>query len=132
MKKMFAAAGIGAILLSGAPPGCRAAGADTGAAFSYTTTSPGADASFYRLLTTGSHAMTVWNFPLVRAQGLEACQRWANGATLLDPIYILMAEGPYSFDQANAITSSASTAYCIPAFARAAGTPLLPNSSDGD
>ena len=124
MKKLIAAAGLGAALLAGVlGPGT--ASAETGAAFSYPT-SPSADATFYRVLTTGSHAMTVWNFPLVRAQGLEACQRWDNGVMLLDAVHALMYEGPYSFDQANAITSSAATAYCTHAFNRAAGLPPPP------
>jgi hypothetical protein len=144
MKKALAVAGIGAALLGGALLGTGTASADTGAAFSYPS-SASADATFYDLLTTGSDVrtpMSVWNFPLVRAQGLEACQRWSNGATLLDPIYNLMAEGPYSFDQANTITSSAATAYCEWAFNRAARIPLPapppppvvlpPNYSDGD
>jgi len=37
------------------------ASAATGVAFSYPT-SPGSDATFYQVLTTGSNAMTVWNF----------------------------------------------------------------------
>jgi len=71
------------------------------------------DATFYRLLTAPQDAnMTISNFGLVRSQGLEACQREDQGVDGLDAVHALMAEGPYSFDAANAIVSAAEVAYC--------------------
>ena len=49
--------------------------------------------------------MTVSNFPLLIAQGQEACQRMSVGASSLDAINALMAEGPYSFVTANTATA---------------------------
>jgi hypothetical protein len=72
----------------------------------------GSDDLYYKLLTTGSDAMTVTNFPLLTAQGQEACQRMAVGASELDAVYALMAEGPYSFVTANKIVAVAGTTYC--------------------
>jgi hypothetical protein len=72
----------------------------------------GSDDSYYKLLTTGTDAMTVTNFPLLITQGQEACHRMAVGASELDAIDALMAEGPYSFVTANTIVSTAGTIYC--------------------
>lgn len=73
------------------------------------------DQTFYRLLTEGGEnapPLTITDFPLIRAQGLLACQRRDNGMDGLDAIHLLQAEGPYSFDVANAISSAAAVAYC--------------------
>lgn len=76
----------------------------------------GQDETFFRLLTEpdedGGPGLTLTNPALVRAQGLIACQRGDNGMRSLDVIYRLQAEGPYSFDVANAIVSAAHVAYC--------------------
>ena len=53
----------------------------------------------------------VTNFALLRAQGLMACQRLENGSGGLNAASQLQAEGPYSFDVAAHIVSSASVAY---------------------
>jgi hypothetical protein len=73
------------------------------------------DETFYRLITEGSDdtpGMILTNPPLVRAQGLLACQRMSDGVDDLDAVYMLMDEGPYSFDTASSITSAAVVAYC--------------------
>jgi Protein of unknown function (DUF732) len=77
------------------------------------------DALYYQDLTTGEDAITVSNFPLLVDQGREACQRMAEGASTQDAIYALMAEGPYSFDTANSIVSSAGVTYCLSDISRA-------------
>jgi hypothetical protein len=73
------------------------------------------DETFYRLLTEGTDnvpPITLTNPPLVRVQGLLACQRHDNGVDGLEVVHMLMADGPYSFDVANSITSAAEVAYC--------------------
>lgn len=73
------------------------------------------DETFYRLLTEGDEedpGLTITNFPLVRAQGLLACQRQDDGVDGLDTVHMLQAEGPYSFDVANSIVSAAVVTYC--------------------
>jgi hypothetical protein len=76
----------------------------------------GQDQDFYRLLTEPDqdHPMVIWNFPLVRAQGIAACQREDAGETPMQAAYDLDQRygGPYIFDFANDITSSAETIYC--------------------
>ena len=73
----------------------------------------GSDDGYYRSLTTGENAITVTNFPLLIAQGQEACDRMARGASALDAIHALMAEGPYSFGTANRIVGAAGMNYCF-------------------
>ena len=70
--------------------------------------------SFGCLATPSSDGLVikVMNPALIRAQGLMVCQRIDYGMDGLDAIYQLMAEGPYSFDVANAISASAKVAYC--------------------
>lgn len=73
------------------------------------------DETFYRLLTEGDDedpGLTITNFPLIRAQGLQACQRQDDGMDGLDAVHLLQEEGPYSFDVANSIVSAAAVAYC--------------------
>jgi hypothetical protein len=71
------------------------------------------DADFYRLLTSPTAAgMTVWDFPLVRVQGLLACQRQDNGIDGLTVRDMLQSEGPYPWKAANAIVSAADVIYC--------------------
>ena len=67
--KLLNAAALAAGPLVGSGHGQRR----TGAAASGNSNDPNADARFYRLLTTDSDALTVWNFPLVRAKGLQVC-----------------------------------------------------------
>lgn len=74
------------------------------------------DQDFYRLLTEPDqdYPMVIWNFPLVRSQGIGVCQREDAGATPMQAIYYLERRygGPYTFDYANSIASSAETIYC--------------------
>ena len=58
--------------------------------------------------------MVIWNFALVRAQGRAACQRQDAGQTPMQALYALDQRygGPYTFDDANSITSAAQTIYC--------------------
>ena len=72
------------------------------------------DQQFYWLLTRPDGAnLTITSFPLVRAQGITACQRQDAGEppyqTLKDLQY---PSGPYTFDIANSITSAAEAIYC--------------------
>jgi hypothetical protein len=53
--------------------------------------------------------MTIWNFPLVKAQGLQACQRMDNGERPVDASDDLVAAAGYTFDDAVSITSAATT-----------------------
>jgi hypothetical protein len=76
---------------------------------------PNADADFYRLLTEPdqSHPIVIWNFPLVKAQGLHACQLDnIPGARTLDVIDALAVAGPYTWEDAESIVSSAFVIYC--------------------
>lgn len=74
------------------------------------------DQEFYRLLVDPDqdHPMVIWDFPLARAQGIEVCQREDAGETPMQALYHLDREygGPYTFDDANNISSSADTVYC--------------------
>lgn len=74
-----------------------------------------ADEGFYTSLSEGAEGiagMVLTNPPLVRAQGLQACQRMDDGVDKLDVIDMLMAEGPYSFDTASNIVATAVVYYC--------------------
>jgi hypothetical protein len=98
----------GAVVLFGVIAAAPLASADPG------VISP-QDAEFYRLLTRNDDdgpGLVITNFPLVRAQGLLACQRLDNGLEAIDTVHLLQAEGPYSFDVANSITSAAVVIYC--------------------
>ncbi len=72
------------------------------------------DQNFYWLLTRpDGDNLTITNFPLVRAQGIAACQRQDAG----EPPYQALKDlqyprGPYTFDIANSITSAAEAVYC--------------------
>ena len=74
------------------------------------------DQHFYRLLTEPNqdYPMVIWNFPLVRSQGIASCQREDAGETPIQSTYFLDRRygGPYTFEYANDITSSADTIYC--------------------
>jgi hypothetical protein len=91
------------------------ANADTGGASGYSN-DPNADARFYHLLTgypEDSDNMTIWNFPLVKAQGLRACrENDIPGTRTIDVIDELAASGPYTWEEASNIVSSAITIYC--------------------
>ena len=72
------------------------------------------DQNFYWLLTRPDRDnLTITNFPLVRAQGIAACQRQDAG----EPPYQALKDlqyprGPYTFSIANSITSAAEAVYC--------------------
>lgn len=74
------------------------------------------DQRFYHLLTDPDqdHPMVIWNFPLVRAEGIQVCQDEDAGATprqadsQLDRDY----GGPYVFEDASSISSSAEVIFC--------------------
>jgi len=74
------------------------------------------DARFYWLLTRPDQErpLVVWNFPLVRSQAITTCQRRDTGQSPMQALYALDQRygGPYSFDDANSITSAAETIYC--------------------
>jgi hypothetical protein len=73
------------------------------------------DQSFYRLLTDADqdHPMVIWNFGLVRSLGIATCQREDAGETPYQAVNDLVhPNGPYTFDYANSVASSASTIYC--------------------
>jgi hypothetical protein len=74
------------------------------------------DQDFYRYLTEPDqdHPMVIFNFPLVRSQGIASCQREDAGATPMQSTYYLDRRygGPYTFNDANNISSSADTVYC--------------------
>jgi hypothetical protein len=72
------------------------------------------DTTFFRLLSDPDqdHPMKIWNFPLIRYQGLEHCARESQGMRGIDSIYELQKEGPYTFDDALSIASAADVAYC--------------------
>jgi hypothetical protein len=76
----------------------------------------GQDQDFYRLMTEPDqpHPQVVFNFPLVRSQGIWVCQREDAGETPMHAFYYLDRRhgGPYAFDDANTIVSSAETIYC--------------------
>jgi hypothetical protein len=73
------------------------------------------DAEFYRLLTTDQdHPMVIWDFPGIRSQGIATCQREDAGETPMQALYYLDRRygGPYTFDDANNISSTADVVYC--------------------
>src|SRR4051794_20102961 len=70
------------------------------------------DNNYYYLLTTGSNPIIVTNFPLLITQGQNACHSMAVGGGALDAIHALMVEGPYSFETANRIVTTAGNVYC--------------------
>src|ERR1700722_13206205 len=73
------------------------------------------DQDFYWLLTEPNqdNPMVRWDFPLVRSQGIAACQHEDAGETPHQALEDLQYPyGPYSFDEANDITSSAEVIYC--------------------
>lgn len=73
------------------------------------------DQDFYRLLTEPDqdHPMVIWNFPLLREQGIEACQREDAGETPYQATKDLQyPNGAYTFDDANSLTSASDTTYC--------------------
>lgn len=90
-----------------------------GAALSTTAAPARADATqdqeFYRLLTESDqdHPMVIWNFAEVRLAGISACQREDAGVPPFQALKDLeYPNGPYNFDDANSITSSAEVVYC--------------------
>ncbi|MEN3220706.1 DUF732 domain-containing protein [Mycolicibacterium porcinum] len=100
---------VGMALLAGSAVALAPTATSDPAAFS------AGDETFYRLLTEGDEedpGLTITNFPLIRAQGLLACQRQDDGMDGLDAVHLLQAEGPYSFDVANSIVSAAVVTYC--------------------
>jgi hypothetical protein len=75
----------------------------------------GQDQEFYRLLTEPdqTHPMVIWNFPEVRAEGIGACEREDAGEAPFQALTDLeYPNGPYTFDNASAITSAAEVIYC--------------------
>lgn len=73
------------------------------------------DQEFYRLLTEPNqdHPMVIWNFAEVRSEGIAACLRQDAGEPPYQSIQDLeRPNGPYTFDEANNIASSAETIYC--------------------
>lgn len=74
------------------------------------------DREFYRLLTDPDQdrPMAIWDFAGMRSQGIEVCQREDAGETPMEATYHLDRRhgGPYVFDDANSIASSAETVYC--------------------
>jgi hypothetical protein len=93
------------------------------------------DAEFYRLLTTDEqHPMTVWDFPGIRGQGIAVCEKEDRG----EPPHLAVKDlqypnGPYSYDDAVSIATSAETVYCpshtdesLPGGGRMMSTPIYP------
>jgi hypothetical protein len=74
------------------------------------------DQDFYWLLTepNQSHPMVIWNFPLVRSQGIQVCQQADAGATPMQALYQLDRDygGPYVFEDASSISAAAHVIYC--------------------
>ncbi len=74
------------------------------------------DQEFYFLLTEPNqdHPMVISDFPLVRSQGIQACQREDSGETPMQVTDNLDRRygGPYLFDDASNITSTAEVIYC--------------------
>jgi hypothetical protein len=73
------------------------------------------DQEFYRLLTRPDqdHPMAIWNFPEARSWGIQACQRQDAGETPYQATKDLQyPNGPYTFDDANSVSSAADTIYC--------------------
>ncbi|WP_372507609.1 DUF732 domain-containing protein [Mycobacterium shimoidei] len=55
--------------------------------------------------------MTIWNPPLIRAQGIGACQDMAMGNNWRITVTKLMNAG-YTLDEASMILAAAAVAYC--------------------
>jgi hypothetical protein len=74
----------------------------------------GQDQDFYRLLTEpGRNSMVIWNFPLVRSQGIAVCQRNDGGETPYQAFKDIQSpNGPYTLDDAISIATAAETIYC--------------------
>ena len=74
------------------------------------------DQEFYWLLTEPDQErpLVIWDFPLVRSQGIRNCQQMDSGETPMQALYHLDRRygGPYIFDDANNIVSSAAVIYC--------------------
>jgi hypothetical protein len=73
------------------------------------------DQDFYWLLTEPdqSHPMVIWDFRLVRSQGIAACQRQDAGETSYQATKDLeYPDGPYTFEDVSSIKSSAAVIYC--------------------
>ena len=73
------------------------------------------DERFYRLLTDPDqdHPMVIWNFAEVRSEGIAVCEREDLGVPPYESMKSLeRPNGPYNFDNANSISSSAETIYC--------------------
>jgi hypothetical protein len=73
------------------------------------------DQRFYHLLTDPDQErpMVIWNFAEVRSQGIASCQRQDAGESPYRATKDLeRPNGPYTFDDANNITSSAAVIYC--------------------
>jgi hypothetical protein len=90
------------------------------------------DHDFYWLLTEPDqdHPMVIWNFPLLRSQGIAACEREDAGETPYQALKDLQfPHGVYTFDEANAITSAAEVVYC-PWHGASVSTPEWVNTSD--
>jgi hypothetical protein len=72
------------------------------------------DQNFAYLVTHDDNApgFRIMDFPTVKAQGLWACQMETNGMRSLDATYAVQNAGGYTYDQAEAIKSSAVAVYC--------------------
>ena len=74
------------------------------------------DQEFYWLLTDPNQErpMVIWDFPLVRSQGIQYCQQVDSGEAPMQALYHLdrRYDGPYIFDDANSIVSAAAVIYC--------------------
>jgi hypothetical protein len=84
---------------------------------------PASDATFDNGL---AHMGVLFSFNLQKHQGQRLCEDVIGGESPLDAIYDLMRDGGYSFDVVNAISSSASVAYCECAFSVTDGMPVYP------
>ncbi|WP_131829185.1 DUF732 domain-containing protein [Mycobacterium numidiamassiliense] len=74
------------------------------------------DQEFYWLLTEPDqdNPMAIWDFPLVRSQGIQDCREMDFGETPMQALYHLDRRhgGPYMFEDANGISSAATVIYC--------------------
>jgi hypothetical protein len=85
---------------------------------------PASDATFSNGL---AHMGVLFNFILEKRQGQRYCEDVIGGEAPLDATNDLVRFGAYSFDVANAITSSAMVAYCECAVMAAEGLHVYPN-----
>lgn len=77
-------------------------------------TDPNADKRFFDLLTgypEDPDNMTIWDYPLVKWQGLHACQLETNGTPRTAVVDALAATG-YRWQDAESIVISAEVIYC--------------------